>query len=160
MTKQTLIALGAMGWLVVAACTGGSNPPPPPPDPIPSGSGGSGGNPDGGGGNGGGTGGTGGGAWVTAVGDRGSVLQTFDDRTWSLTYGSNNQLDAVACVGNQHGWTVGAAGTVLYTIDSGHSWSAGASNVTSALHGVRFASFSVGWAVGDAGTIIVSRDGG
>src|SRR5262247_1001671 len=116
MTKQTWIALGAMGWLVIAACTGGSNPPPPPPGPQPNGSGGNGGADGGGtGGAGGGTGGVGGGAWATAVGDRGSVLQTFDDQTWSLSYGSANELDAVACVGNQHGWTVGAAGTVLYT---------------------------------------------
>src|ERR1041384_6854831 len=121
MTKQTWIALATLGWLVVAACTGDNNPPPPPPNPLPSGSGGSGGNPDGGGN--GGTGGTGGSApWVTAVGDRGSVLQTYDDRSWSLSYGTTGELDAVTCVGNQHGWTVGAGGTVLYTIDGGLTW--------------------------------------
>src|SRR5437867_2914073 len=137
MTKHTWIALGTVGWLVVAACSGDNSPPQPPPDPQPSGTGGtggSGGTGGTGGGCNGGTGGTGGGAWISAVGDRGTVLRTFDDRSWQLSYGTPSELDSVACIGNQTGWTVGAGGTILLTTDGGNTWTAATSGVTSALH--------------------------
>ncbi|MFM7840739.1 MAG: WD40/YVTN/BNR-like repeat-containing protein, partial [Nitrospira sp.] len=72
---------------------------------------------------------------------------------------------AVPCLGVQFrdtrlGWTVGAGGTILKTIDGGVKWKPVVSGTTALLTGVSFPDKQKGWVVGANGTILHSSDGG
>ncbi|MCB9608339.1 MAG: hypothetical protein H6716_17250 [Polyangiaceae bacterium] len=117
-----------------------------------------------GGGGGGSTG------WAAAVGAEGTLLQTYDDEHWNKRQLIHHDLFGVTCVGNLNGWAVGDGGSILYSADSGASWTAQTSGVSTALRSIRFAntgysavldpSTFVGLTAGDAGVILVSRNGG
>ncbi|HEY4082404.1 MAG TPA: YCF48-related protein [Burkholderiaceae bacterium] len=58
------------------------------------------------------------------------------------------------------GWTVGANGTILKTVDGGTSWQSQASGVTVGVRSVRFANANKGWAMADYGALLQTSDGG
>jgi len=103
-------------------------------------------------------------AWKAAVGDGGTLLETFDDSSWDVRKISDRDLYAVSCVDNELGWAVGAHGFVGHTRDGGWSWPSQLSGVTSTLRAVSFAfaadGAQIGLAAGDAATLLTTRDGG
>lgn len=103
-------------------------------------------------------------AWKAAVGDGGTLLETFDDASWDVRTVTNRDLYAVSCIDNEVGWTVGTQGFIGHTEDGGWSWPAQDSGVTSTLRAISFAvaddGAEVGLAVGDEATLLTSRDGG
>lgn len=102
--------------------------------------------------------------WKAAVGDGGTLLETFDDASWEVRKITDHDLFAVTCVDNEVGWAVGSQGKVIHTEDGGWSWPAQVSGVTATLRAVSFAftddDEQVGLAVGDDGTLIATQDGG
>ena len=102
--------------------------------------------------------------WKAAVGDGGTLLETFDDASWEVRKITDHDLFAVSCIDNEVGWAVGAQGKVLHTEDGGWSWPAQVSGVTTTLRAVSFAftddDAQVGLAAGDDGTLIATQDGG
>ncbi|HEX2874746.1 MAG TPA: hypothetical protein VHP33_26025 [Polyangiaceae bacterium] len=102
--------------------------------------------------------------WKAAVGDGGTLLETFDDASWEVRRITDHDLFAVSCVDNEVGWAVGAQGFVGHTEDGGWSWPAQTSGVTATLRAVSFAfaddDSQVGLAAGDDGTLIATQDGG
>lgn len=102
--------------------------------------------------------------WKAAVGDGGTLLETFDDSSWEVRKITDHDLWAVSCVDNELGWSVGAQGFIGHTRDGGWSWPAQDSGVTSTLRAVSFARSAdgaeVGLAVGDAATLLTTSDGG
>jgi photosystem II stability/assembly factor-like uncharacterized protein len=102
-------------------------------------------------------------AWKAAVGDGGTLLETFDDASWDVRQVTDRDLYAVSCIDNEVGWAVGAQGFIGHTTDGGWSWPAQDSGVTTTLRAVSFAfadAAEVGLAVGDQATLLTSRDGG
>ena len=73
---------------------------------------------------------------------------------------STADLSGVAFSDANHGWAVGAGGTIIATTDGGATWNPQTSNVTADLSGVAFSDADHGWAVGAGGTIIATSDGG
>jgi hypothetical protein len=59
-----------------------------------------------------------------------------------------------------HGWAVGASGTILATGDGGATWTQQTSGTTNTLNAVSFVDTSHGWATGLGGTILATNDGG
>jgi photosystem II stability/assembly factor-like uncharacterized protein len=102
--------------------------------------------------------------WKAAVGDGGTLLETFDDASWEVRKVSDRDLYAVSCIDNQVGWAVGEGGFIGHTQDGGWSWPAQDSGVTQTLRSVSFAfgegGAEVGLAVGDEGVLVTTRDGG
>ncbi|HVY28675.1 MAG TPA: YCF48-related protein [Polyangiaceae bacterium] len=102
--------------------------------------------------------------WKAAVGDGGTLLETFDDRSWEVRKIGDRDLFAVSCIDDEVGWAVGARGFIGHTRDGGWSWPAQDSGVTSTLRAISFAFASdgseVGLAVGDGATLLTTRDGG
>lgn len=102
--------------------------------------------------------------WKAAVGDGGTLLETFDDRSWEVRKIGDRDLHAVSCIDDEVGWAVGAQGFIGHTRDGGWSWPAQDSGVTTTLRAVSFAFASdgaeVGLAVGDTATLLTTRDGG
>ncbi len=102
-------------------------------------------------------------AWKAAVGDGGTLLETFDDASWEVRKVTDRDLYAVSCIDDEIGWAVGAHGFIGHTEDSGWSWPAQDSGVTTTLRAVSFAfadTDQVGLAVGDQAALLTSRDGG
>ena len=102
-------------------------------------------------------------AWKAAVGDGGTLLETFDDASWEVRKVTDRDLYAVSCIDNETGWAVGAQGFIGHTRDGGWSWPAQDSAVTNTLRAVSFAvadGAEVGLVVGDDATLLTSRDGG
>ena len=58
------------------------------------------------------------------------------------------------------GFTVGSAGIILKTVDSGNTWISQISNTSQNLQKVFFVNSLTGWAVGDSGTIFKTSNGG
>jgi photosystem II stability/assembly factor-like uncharacterized protein len=102
--------------------------------------------------------------WKAAVGDGGTLLETFDDSSWQVRKVTDRDLYAVSCIDNEIGWAVGAQGFVGHTRDGGWSWPAQDSGVTSKLQAVSFAfaedGAEVGLVAGEAATLLTTRDGG
>lgn len=102
--------------------------------------------------------------WKAAVGDGGTLLETFDDNSWEVRKVTDRDLYAVSCVDNEVGWAVGARGFIGHTRDGGWSWPAQDSGVTTTLQAVSFAfaddGSEVGLAAGEAATLLTTRDGG
>jgi photosystem II stability/assembly factor-like uncharacterized protein len=74
--------------------------------------------------------------------------------------GTTHALYGIHFVNAQVGWAVGAAGTILSSMDGGATWTQQSSRVSETLYAVHFVDASSGWAIGDAGTIIHTIDGG
>jgi photosystem II stability/assembly factor-like uncharacterized protein len=102
--------------------------------------------------------------WKAAVGDGGTLLETFDDASWDVRQVTSHDLYAVSCADNELGWAVGANGFIGHTRDGGWSWPAQASGVTTSLLAVSFAfavdGAVVGLAAGEGGTLLTTQDGG
>src|SRR5690349_5757440 len=62
--------------------------------------------------------------WKAAVGDSGTLLETFDDASWEVRKVTDRDLNAVTCIDNEVGWAVGAQGFIGHTRDGGWSWPA------------------------------------
>ena len=76
------------------------------------------------------------------------------------TSGTTQALHGIHFVNAKVGWAVGAAGTILSSLDGGTTWIQQSSGVSETLQAVHFVDASSGWAIGDAGTIIHTTDGG
>jgi photosystem II stability/assembly factor-like uncharacterized protein len=102
--------------------------------------------------------------WKAAVGDGGTLLETFDDAAWTVRKISDRDLFAVSCIDNVVGWAVGAGGFIGHTRDGGWSWPQQSSGVTTTLRAVSFAfapdGAEVGLAAGDGASLLTTRDGG
>ncbi len=90
-----------------------------------------------------------------------SIL-SFINAQWQ--YVSNipttNNLYSVYFPTSDTGFTVGSAGTILKTVDSGNTWISQISNTSQNLQKVLFVNSLTGWAVGDSGTILKTSNGG
>jgi photosystem II stability/assembly factor-like uncharacterized protein len=71
-----------------------------------------------------------------------------------------DDLFAVAAIDDRRAVAVGDHGSVYWTRDGGHSWSAGKTATSYSLYSISMADANVGWAVGQLGTIIRTEDGG
>lgn len=94
---------------------------------------------------------------------RGAISRTTDGGTnWSTTIFSQALygLDFPPSGAGLIGYAVGAAGTVLKTIDGGNSWQSQNSGVSATLRSVHFVDANVGYAVGDNGTVLKTTTGG
>jgi len=106
--------------------------------------------------------------WVVGSASRGdevvnSILAITRDAgvTWQiLNAQTQRELIHVDFVDDKHGWTVGAAGTILYTDDGGETWTKQLSGTNVTLYHVDFRNEHDGWAVGERGTILRTDDGG
>src|SRR5947207_4843956 len=108
--------------------------------------------PPGGGGDGGGTPHN----WLAGVtGSSGALMSTPDGSSFYAARSNVTvDLNAINCVNLQTGWVVGAAGTLLTTVDAGQHWIARETGSAANLRSVMFADPQVGLAVGDGGTIL------
>ena len=75
------------------------------------------------------------------------------------TTGIKEHLLSVFTLGNL-AWAGGFEGTLLHSIDGGHTWSKQNSGTTMALESIFFLDADHGWAVGWSGTILRTTDGG
>jgi photosystem II stability/assembly factor-like uncharacterized protein len=90
------------------------------------------------------------------------ILYTVDGgETWNKsTIPSSSELINLDFVGEDHGWIVGASGTILHTSKGGAVWSSQRSPVAATLYSVDFRNRDEGLAVGEKGTILRTTDGG
>jgi photosystem II stability/assembly factor-like uncharacterized protein len=97
-----------------------------------------------------GGGGGGGGGWL--VGRSGLMANIQSDGTLGAGYdlGSTENLNAIACRGDDEAWVVGDNATLLYTDDAGDSWTAQSVPTNANLHAL---------ATQDAGPVFVAGDG-
>ncbi|HJP65819.1 MAG TPA: YCF48-related protein, partial [Actinomycetota bacterium] len=79
--------------------------------------------------------------------------------SWSAGAISAADLNGVAFTEPTSGWAVGAAGTIVRTVD-GHTWHALDAHVSADLLGVDFVDRRRGWAVGAGDTVLRTSDGG
>jgi photosystem II stability/assembly factor-like uncharacterized protein len=98
-------------------------------------------------------------SWL--VGSSGALLSSSDGVSYRVrSAGTGVDLLGLYCVNSQHGWSTGADGTLLRTIDSGLRWTTEGTGTNVALRAVAFADEEFGLAVGDGGTLLRSGDGG
>lgn len=92
-----------------------------------------------------------------AVGASSTLLITIDGGdTWilqDLSLAPANTLMDIFFVG-QYGWIMGSSGLILYSSDSGVSFSSQTSPTAADLRGCYFINQSLGWAVGTSGAIL------
>ena len=106
--------------------------------------------------------------WVVGSVSRGdtiinSILAITRDAgaSWQILHAeTQKELIHIDFVDEKHGWTVGAAGTILHTDDGGETWAKQNSGTTVALYHVDFRNERQGWTVGERGTILRTDDGG
>ena len=80
---------------------------------------------------------------------------------WYLqTSGTAANLNSVHFENANNGWTVGASGTILHTINGGDEWITQTSGTSKHLNEVWFADLNTGWVVGDSGKILKTSNGG
>lgn len=98
------------------------------------------------------------------VGAGGSILFTEDSGlSWnraSIFGEPNSKLNSVFFINQKNGWTVGAQGVILQTVNGGKIWRGQKSNVEKDLTDVFFNSPAEGWAVGDEGMILRTATAG
>jgi photosystem II stability/assembly factor-like uncharacterized protein len=63
-------------------------------------------------------------------------------------------------VDEKRGWIVGAAGTILHTVNSGESWDRQNSGISTTIYHVDFRNEKDGWAVGERGALLKTSNGG
>ncbi|MDR1964415.1 MAG: hypothetical protein LBQ50_11595, partial [Planctomycetaceae bacterium] len=102
------------------------------------------------------------------VGEGGLVLSTLDrGLRWGVAPGklpghstTSVDLKSIEVQGNQL-WVAGNPGTMIYSsTDSGKTWKATPSGVSTVIRKIAFSDPQNGWAVGELGTILKSNDGG
>src|SRR6266480_1465771 len=79
---------------------------------------------------------------------------------WQNPLPQGNNLRGASFVDANTGTVVGEYGTIVRTIDGGHSWTVQVSGTTQALWAVSFTDANNGTAVGEGGTIVRTTDGG
>lgn len=80
---------------------------------------------------------------------------------WSpQSAGTAQYLNNVRFANTSDGWSVGAGGTIIATINGGTTWSSQTSGTSNDLCGIATVNASTAWAVGDRGTILKTTDGG
>lgn len=83
---------------------------------------------------------------------------------WQYPNPQGNTLNSVFFIDSLTGWTVGAQGTILKTIDSGTNWELQYFSSSSHLSSIFFINPEIGWAVGhdssSSGTILKTTNGG
>jgi len=92
-----------------------------------------------------------------------SLLIYTDDAgaTWRRkSVPTREELIHLDFTGDDRGWIVGAAGTILYTEDAGETWMVQRSGTNATLYHVDFRNQKNGWAVGERGTVLRTTDGG
>jgi photosystem II stability/assembly factor-like uncharacterized protein len=101
--------------------------------------------------------------WRAAVGDDGTIVETFADATWTARRLGDQDLFAVSCVNNRVGWAVGSRGAIFHTADGGESWWPQSSTFSDDLLATAFAVDAsgayVGVIAGRGGALAVTRDG-
>ncbi|MDR2440608.1 MAG: hypothetical protein LBE12_14695 [Planctomycetaceae bacterium] len=105
-------------------------------------------------------------AWM--VGDNGLILSTLDrGLRWGVVSGKlpgHSDVPADLNTIEVHGsrlWVAGNPGTIIYSsANSGKTWNATPSGVSTVIRKITFADAQNGWAVGDLGTILKTNDGG
>ena len=60
----------------------------------------------------------------------------------------------------EHGWLVGSDGNIIFSTDSGTTWTPQTSNTTDTLNSVFFLDINTGFACGYNGTVVKTTDGG
>src|SRR5262249_29884954 len=98
--------------------------------------------------------------WKAAVGAGGTLVQTFDDATWTTRSVMAVDLFGVTCVGALKGWASGANGTIAHTEDGGKTWGTQTSHVSASLRAIHFGDANLGVVAGDAGALAFTNDGG
>ncbi len=91
------------------------------------------------------------------------VMRTRDGgKTWETVMATIDYYTDIYFKDENHGWVVGAYGTILRTIDGGESWQYATVpvNTLNWLNAVHFLDFQTGFAVGDNSLILKSIDGG
>jgi photosystem II stability/assembly factor-like uncharacterized protein len=88
-----------------------------------------------------------------------SMITTNGGYNWSYQPASGIFL-SVHFPSVSTGWRTGSDGVINCTTNSGTTWSAQTSNVSSWLYSVYFTSVSTGYIAGDNGTILKTTDGG
>ncbi|GEM_PF-1517559 len=96
------------------------------------------------------------GVWATSDGGADWTLRPLPHIAGGA-YASYSDIDFP---GEETGWAVGAAGTILRTDDAGATWTKQVSGVSVPIAAVDFPATSVGFAVGRSGLILRTRDGG
>ena len=80
---------------------------------------------------------------------------------WKLLQSNiTNSLFDVHFVDENHGWVVGAAGTILKTTDGGKNWQSQTSGITNSITKVFFVDTLYGWVVSKPITLLHTTDGG
>jgi photosystem II stability/assembly factor-like uncharacterized protein len=77
-----------------------------------------------------------------------------------VSSGTTNNLNGVYLLDSGTAFSVGEAGTILKTTDTGATWAPLISGTTTTLHGIYFFDVSQGVAVGEQGLILRTTDGG
>lgn len=99
-------------------------------------------------------------ARIACSGDGGATWEDQDPGV-SRHIADTFDLESVCFVDENHGWAVGAFGTIaLRTADAGETWSPQSTGSRIPLYAVHFTDRTHGWAVGDMGTILHTEDGG
>lgn len=89
------------------------------------------------------------------------VLHSKGSRHWTEIWkGVNQQLSSVDFIDAKTGWSVGAKGLVLHTVDGGRSWQTQEARSEANLESVAFADAKTGYIAGQMGTILYTADGG
>jgi photosystem II stability/assembly factor-like uncharacterized protein len=100
--------------------------------------------------------GVGEGVWATEGGGAEWTLRPLPH----ISGGAYTSYRDIDFPGEETGWVVGDAGTILKTDDGGVTWEKQESGVSSALLAVDFVDTSIGFAVGKSGRILRTLDGG
>lgn len=109
--------------------------------------------------------------WNAAVGEDGTLVETFDDTNWQVRNVGQIDLHSVTCVGNTNGWAAGQNGYVAHTSDGGKTWQPQDAHTTKTIRSIHFAYEEsagswegteklVGIVTGDEGTLATSENGG
>lgn len=100
--------------------------------------------------------GVGEGVWATKGGGADWLLRPLPH----ISGGAYTSYRDIDFPGEETGWVVGDAGTILKTDDGGVTWEKQESGVSNALLAVDFVDTSIGFAVGKSGRILRTLDGG
>jgi outer membrane protein assembly factor BamB/photosystem II stability/assembly factor-like uncharacterized protein/uncharacterized protein YjdB len=97
--------------------------------------------------------------WATSNDSPGLFRTTDGGVTWTAG-GEVSGISDISFIDQNRGWAVGNSGMILYTEDSGDTWSVQESGVSVQLNSVSFVDENTGWAFGERRTIIFTEDGG
>ncbi|MCA1752742.1 MAG: T9SS type A sorting domain-containing protein [Flavobacteriales bacterium] len=99
---------------------------------------------------------------LVAAGSPGFLLVSENGGVnWEVkSYGSINNMEAVAVFSENLIWAAGHNGTVVHSSDAGDTWAPQSTGTTDLFRDIHFATGEKGWAVGNQGAIHHTADGG